>query len=330
MWVALAIIALLAAGALGYLATLNGNYHVRRSLEVDAPVDSAFAAVVDFKSWPLWSPWLMHEPDTRLEYSDRYDAEGGYYTWEGQVVGAGKLTHLALQPRRRINQEIEFLRPFKSVNRVNWEFEEHGEQTLVTWEMVGRMPFLFRFMAQRMEPMIGRDYDLGLALLNGYLNADAPHPRLGFVGRETLDDFSYWSVPCKGNLRQLESTRRTAVESLRSAAQGNTGLAFTLFRGLDPLATNYDAEIGIPISERTPASNYTRREFTGGAYYKMTLHGDHRFLPLAWYALVSHCRMHKIKPDKRRPALEIYHDDPQEGQDTNQLLSALYLPVRQA
>ena len=42
--------------------------------------------------------------------------------------------------------------------------------------MSGKMPFLFRFMAKRMEPMIGRDFELGLALLGGYLNAAIPHP----------------------------------------------------------------------------------------------------------------------------------------------------------
>ena len=116
---------------------------------------------------------------------------------------------------------------------------------------------------------------------------------------------------------------------MRCAAAGDSaGLAFTLFHHPDALATEYDAEVGIPITERTPASNYTRREFTGGAYFKMTLRGEHRFLPLAWYALESHCRMHRIRIDRQRPGLEIYHDDPDEIDDRNQLLSALYLPVR--
>lgn len=328
MWIALGVLAALLVGALVYLATLDGDYHIRRSLEIEAPVKPVFAAVVDFKSWPLWSPWLLHEPDTHIEYSDNYQAEDGYYSWDGDVVGAGRLTHVSIQSPRRIHQQIEFQRPFKSVNQVNWEFEERDDKTLVTWEMVGRMPFLFRFMARRMEPLIGRDYELGLALLNGYLNASAAHPELAFVGRETLAHFSYWAAPCKGNLRQLEAARRAAVESLRAAAKGATGLAFTLYHHPDALAAEYDAEIGIPISERTPKSNYTRREFTGGVYFKMTLHGDHRFLPLAWYALESHCRMHRIKLDRRRPALEIYHDDPAAADDGNEVMTALYLAIK--
>jgi len=77
-----------------------------------------------------------------------------------------------------------------------------------------------------------------------------------------------------------------------------------------------------------PDSNYTRRAFTGGRYFKMTLHGDHRFLPLAWYALSSHCRMHKIKLDKTRPSIEIYHDNPVECEHSNQISTVLYIAIK--
>ncbi len=328
MWLALVIAAAVGAGALIYLASLDGGFRVRRSLEVEAPTESAFAAIVDFKSWPEWSPWLLHEPDTRIEYSDDYRKEGGYYTWDGKVVGAGKLTHVAIRPQSRIEQEIDFLRPFKSTSRVNWEFEPVDGRTRVSWEMEGEMPFLFRFMTRRMEPMIGRDYELGLALLNGYLNADAPHPRLAFGGEETLEDFSYWAIPFSGNLRRLEAARKHDVEALQAAAAGPTGLPLTLYRNLDPLGSQFEAEIAIPIGEQSGQSNYIRREFHGGRYFKTTLRGEHRFLPLAWYALCSHCRMHRIRRDKSRPALEIYHDDPTEAEAGNEILTALYIAIR--
>ncbi len=52
------------------------------------------------------------------------------------------------------------------------------------------MPFLFRFMAKRMEPMIARDYELGLALLGGYLNgAIVPSSQLEFTGDQELQQF---------------------------------------------------------------------------------------------------------------------------------------------
>jgi len=328
MWIILLIVIAIPLALVIYLATLDGSFRVSRSLEIEAPAEAVFAAIVDFKSWPEWSPWLIHEPDAAIVYGDNYQQEGGYYTWDGKVVGAGKLTHVNIKPHSSIDQQIEFTRPFKSASQVSWKFENRDARTLVSWDMAGSMPFLFRFMARRMEPMIGRDYELGLALLNGYMNIAAAHPAISFIGAEVLEDFSYWSILCNGNLRQLEASRQPAIETLTTAAAGKTGLALTLYHQFDPQASNYQAEIAIPVSDGTPQSNYTRREFKGGSYFHMTLHGDHGFIPLGWYALSCHCRMHRIKPDRSRPALEIYHAAPADVSDSNQIVTALYLPIK--
>ena len=126
MWILVTVVATILLAALIYLACQEGHFRVQRSLEIEAPIEAAFAAVLDLKSWPHWSPWLMHEPVADLVYSDNYQSEGGYYSWEGKVVGAGKLTHLEIRPNRSIHQQIEFLKPFKSVNQVDWEFEKLG------------------------------------------------------------------------------------------------------------------------------------------------------------------------------------------------------------
>ena len=329
MWTLITIVAVLALLPLVYLACLDGSFRVRRSLEIEVPAEQAFAAVLDLKTWPLWSPWLLHEADTELVYSDDYQAEGGYYSWEGQVVGAGKITHLEIRPGRAIRQKIELLKPFKSVNQVDWEFETQGDKTLVSWEMSGKMPFLFRPMARRMEPMIGRDYELGLAMLGGYLNSAMPHPLLTFAEPEELQAFSYWAIPCNGNLRQLETARRSSIETLRGNEAGRMGMALTLYHQFDPLGAQFQAEIAVPVSDNPPLSNYQRRRFEGGEYLKMTLRGDLGFLPLGWYAFASHCRLHKIKIETQRPALEIYQDDPGYAIDGNQTFTTLYLPIKE-
>jgi len=311
-----------------YLACLDGGFRVRRSLEIEAPIEQVFAAVVDLKSWPQWSPWLLHEPDAELIYSDNYQAEGDYYKWAGKFVGAGKLTHLEIRPNRSIHQQIEFLKPFRSINQVGWEFEKVDDKTRVIWEMSGKMPFLFRFKAKTLEPIIGRDYDLGLALLGGYLNRAMAHPVLAIFGPEELAGFGYWAIPCNGNLRQLEAARRSSIETLRSNAAARIGLSLTLYHRFDPFAAQFQSEIAVPVNDNPPASNYRLRRFAGGQYVKMTLRGDLRFLPLGWHALVSHGRMHKLKIEPKRPALEIYGDDPGTSVNSNQTTTTLYLPIK--
>jgi len=328
MWILIGVIFAILLAALIFLACQQGSFEIKRSLEIDATLESVFAAIVDLKSWPKWSPWLLHEADAHISYSDNYQSEGGYYSWDGKVVGAGKLTHLEIRPDSSIRQQIEFLRPFNALNQVNWKFENRGDSTLLSWEMSGRMPFLLRFMNKRMESGLERDFELGLALLGGYLNAAMPHPVLSFCGTEELQDFSYWAIPCNGNLRQLEAARRASIETLRGAADTRVGMALTLYHHFDPRAAQYQAEIAIPVIDHGPGSNYQKRDFKGGRYCKMTLCGDLKFIPLGWHALNSHCCMHKIKLDPDRPALETYREDPDEVIGSNQAVTTLYLPIK--
>ena len=328
MLIALAIIFGIILIGLIYLASLDGKFHARRKLEIPVPIEEAFSTVIDFKTWPEWNPWLIHEPGAKIVTSDNCTQEGGNYSWDGEVVGAGKLSHVAITPNKSIQQQIEFIRPFKSVNQVNWYFESKVESTLVEWEMEGSMPFLFHFMAKSIAPMIAKDYDLGLALLQGYLRPESPHPRLSFRGKETLDDFHYWAIPFKGNLRDLESNRKTSLATLESAAGADAGLGVTLYRDIDWQQAQFNAEIAVPVPGTLPECGYSTREFSGGCYFQTELLGDHKFLPLAWYVAFSHCRMHKIKLDKSRPSLEIYHRKPESVENSNQIRSILYLPIK--
>ena len=328
----LIIIAAILAGALIYLASLNGDYRIDRSLLIDAPVDRVYQAVVDFKTWPEWSPWLLHEPDARLEYSDDYREPGGFYTWDGKLVGAGKLTHIEQRDNEALEQRIEFLRPFKSTSRVAWEFKPAGEQTEVHWIMQGRMPFLFRFMTQMMQGMIARDYDLGLNLLNGYLDPANPHPRISFPGEQPLDDFDYMYQPFSATAEELPATMEREYPKLIGRAReldAINGFPCTIYSRSDPKNMYFEGYMAVPVAAGKLPADVDRRHFTGGRYFRTRLQGDYRFMELAWYKAHSHLQMAKIKLDKQRPMLEVYENDAQEIADRAELLTSIYLPVKQ-
>ena len=312
-----------------YLARLDGSIRVRRSLEIDAPAEAVFAAVADLRSWPEWSPWLLHDAEAELEYGDPVDEADGYYSWQGKIVGAGRLTHEHLSPHRAIQQRLDFVKPFKSTSLVRWEFTPQDGGTLASWEMDGGMPFLSRFMAPAMTANIERDFTLGLARLGGYVNPQMPHPRLEFGGFEDLQGFSYRAIPCQGNLRQVEAARRVNIETLRSDEISAVGLSLTLYQRFDPAGGEYCAEHAIPVADDPSPSPYPVRDFSGGRYIKLTLDGDLGFLPLGWHALASHCRMRRIRVEQNRPALEIYRQDPAAPETDATPRSTLYLPVRQ-
>ena len=195
----LVALAILILAGLIYLFSIGGEYEVKRSYRINATPEVIFDKLCDFKTWSDWSPWLIHEPETRLDFSDNCNEEGGAYSWDGKYIGAGTMTHVTQQRPHLLQEKLEFRRPFKSVCDVYFELnekaEQHGEKwiekTEVSWIMHGKMPFLFRFMTPRTKNLISKDFDLGLSMLAGAINSNAPHPRLRFDGKISFEPKLY-------------------------------------------------------------------------------------------------------------------------------------------
>ncbi|MEM7027884.1 MAG: hypothetical protein AAF410_06645 [Pseudomonadota bacterium] len=83
-------IVLIMAG-MAYLASIKGEYTISRSRLVSTDIETAFNTIANLRTWPTWSPWLMHEPEASLSYSESSNEVGSYYSWNGQFIGAGKL-----------------------------------------------------------------------------------------------------------------------------------------------------------------------------------------------------------------------------------------------
>ena len=333
MTTALIAIAVILAIPLLYLASLDGGFKVRRSLTIASNRKTVFDKVRDFRSWPNWSPWLMHEPDTDLIYSETPNLEGGWYSWDGEIVGAGKLIHEKFTGEEKIEQRIEFQRPFKSVSQVWWEFETQDDgSTLVHWNMSGKMPFLFRFMAKKMPDYIGKDYATGLYMLRSELEPDAEVPRIKFDGPAELPDQTALAIHFEGYLDALKQAMMEGFPRLGRYVDEHSltaaGYPFTIYHKVDLGKMHFNCDMAIPVSPDTASTELEVKSYSGGRYYKTTLKGSYEFLELAWYQAYSHLQMQKIKPDQKRASLEVYETDPATAEHTNEIITSIFIPVK--
>ena len=117
------VIFVIVAVAAFYFGKFPSRYQVTRSINIRRSPQDCFDTVINLRTWPAWSPWLLHEPDCKIIYSDAPDTVGGYYDWDGKYVGAGKITHQHAEAPAELEQTIQFLRPFKSCAHIFWRFE---------------------------------------------------------------------------------------------------------------------------------------------------------------------------------------------------------------
>lgn len=141
------------------------KFHVQRSTIINDTPANVFAKVADFGTWTKWSPWLCAEPDAEVHVSEDSSSVGSVYSWKGEVVGEGEIEHRKLEPGKLIDEEIRFVKPFKSKSDVSFDSEAVDGGTKITWHMKGSMPWFLFWMIPQMEVFIGMDYERGLKML---------------------------------------------------------------------------------------------------------------------------------------------------------------------
>jgi len=161
-----------------FVATRPDTYHVERSTTISAAPDVVYGHVADFHKWDAWSPWEKLDTNMKKTFDGTQGTVGASYAWIGNdQVGEGKMTVLAVEPNKRIDVDLHFIKPFESSAKNGFVFAGTGKETKVTWSMDGTNNFMSKAMClfMDMDKMIGKDFEKGLASLKTVAEA-APAP----------------------------------------------------------------------------------------------------------------------------------------------------------
>lgn len=79
------------------------------------------------------------------------------------------------RPNDLIRIKLEFLRPFAGTNTAEFTFKPVGDQTTVTWSMIGEKNFMAKaiHLFIDMDKMIGGQFEQGLAQMKSVAEAAA-------------------------------------------------------------------------------------------------------------------------------------------------------------
>jgi carbon monoxide dehydrogenase subunit G len=148
------------------VATRPSDFRVTRSTTISAPPAVVFAQVNDFHNWDGWSPWARMDPEMKATYAGPAAGTGAVYSWVGNSkVGEGRMTIMESHPSDLIRIKLEFIKPFAATNTAEFTFQPQGNQTTVTWNMIGKKNFMIKAMGlvMNMDKTIGGQFDQGLA-----------------------------------------------------------------------------------------------------------------------------------------------------------------------
>jgi len=159
------IVVLCIVVVLGLAATKPDEFRVARSTSIKASPEKIAPYINDLRRHVEWSPWEKMDPGMARSYSGNPAGVGQHYDWDSKKdVGAGSL-HITEITAARTKMNLDFVRPFKSNNFVEFAFEPKGEATQVTWTMNGVTPYWAKIMHVFVDAdkMVGGAFDQGLS-----------------------------------------------------------------------------------------------------------------------------------------------------------------------
>ncbi|MDX8531885.1 SRPBCC family protein [Mesorhizobium sp. VK25A] len=161
----LIILVAVIAAVLVYAATRPNDFVVSRSASIKAPAEAVFPLINDFRRWPEWSPFEKLDPGMKRMLSGAESSKGAAYAWEGNSkAGKGRMEITNSVPWSQVALKLDFEKPFRANNMVDFSLSPSGEGTTVTWAMRGARPFIAKLMGLFMnfDALIGKDFEAGL------------------------------------------------------------------------------------------------------------------------------------------------------------------------
>ncbi len=142
---------------------------VERSIVINAKDSVIWSKFGDFKQWDSWSPWTKKDPDITKNstYTGTPYTKGHQVAWKSKSQGDGRQVIEDIKPYSYIKTALYFQPGDSNPGISEFKLAPEGNGTKVTWNMKGKMPFMFRGMGlvMGMNKMLAGMFDDGLSNL---------------------------------------------------------------------------------------------------------------------------------------------------------------------
>lgn len=303
------------------------DYHIERSVEINAPREVVFEQVHLFKNFPKWSPWQHLDPKMTTSIQGTDGEAGAVYTWKGNDdVGAGSQVLKTVSPDK-VELEVRFTEPWEAISPSFIKMEEKGEKTRVSWGFDMHIGFPWNGMAMftDVDAGVGKDYERGLANLKriceeiahkkygGYEVAEAQLPAKYYVGVRKMIAFPDIPVFFGANLP-------LAMGKIQEAGLQPAGPPSGLFWKYDEAAHMTDMAAVVPVSaDHKFGDGLSVFPVAAGNALVIDYYGVYDSTGKAHYAMDAYMAEKKLRTIP--PVIEEYVTDPGAEPDTSKWLT---------
>lgn len=313
-----------------YLATLDGHYEVKRTRVIQVPIEVAFDAINDYKTWEHWGPW--NETDSTIVYtfSKKNIGLGASFAWKADS-GNGNMENLA----STTNEKIQDITHFEGKGVVNgtWQFKKVADGVEITWKMDGKLPILARFMTAKMDTEIGQMLERGLELLDDYLQKEMKVFNIKSVGLVDYDGgyYLYRTTSCR--LDEVEIKMNEILANLNTFMKANliesAGKPFNIIHKWDDVMQTAMFSTCIPIKESLTIHDKTVMlgMMNQQRVFKTILRGHYNNSSEAWETAYKNLAVQGFVTKSNANPFEVYITNKNEVPNPAQWIKEIYIPI---
>jgi effector-binding domain-containing protein/uncharacterized protein YndB with AHSA1/START domain len=300
------------------------EYHIKRSVTINAPHEMVFEQTAHFSNFTQWSPWSKLDPNMEQTIEGAEGTVGARLSWKGDPdsVGTGHQVITAVSPER-VDMDLVFTEPWQDASKVYFEFASSDSVVTVTWGMDAEspMPENAVMLLMGFESMMHESYDAGLASLKercetmaakyvkrGYYIREVDKPETNYIGIRKTIKMSAMADFFSKSYGQLG----TFVEQKNIAV---TGVPAGLYLSWDEETQTSEAVAAFPVAAGTVTRRGIEGFTLGGKALQIVYKGDYEKSQEPHMAMGEYLQENNLELDTY--VLEEYIVGPMNSTDPN-------------
>ncbi len=315
----------------GYLISLDSEFKVVRSRQINAPANLVFNQIANLKNWDKWAPWKDKDSLIKFEFSESTDKEGDYFRFTDTDGNRQRLTNLTLSPDSLI---VQSLSSNETTQEYKWHITPNDKGVKVSWTVSGELPLLQRFYAKQMNDLIGPSMVRGLELIDRSVHRDMAKHETTILKPVDLSAtyYLYKSASCKMDSlgKYLDKLLpEVVIYTVKNKIETN-GKPFVIYNKRDKANNSVIFSAAMPTKEKVTVNDagILTGQTPGGHYLKVKYQGDYKFLSDAWDEAYQYIASNaQFITDTTREPFEVYAVGHTKSLNPADWFTYLYIPL---
>lgn len=306
------------------------DYHVERSIIIDASKELTFRHVQYWKYWTAWSPWAERDSTMVVTFEGVDGTKGSMYKWVGDPKNSGKgeMTNTGIEKNAQVNYHLFFIEPWESESDGFMKVEDADGGTKATWGFYGKNSFPFNIVTlfMSMDKMMGPDFEQGLQLLKDVVEKESKIITSFQIREETIPAKSFATIRKQIGMKNITAFYAESfgliLQELGKAGKSQTGMPCGIYFNWDEGTGQVDLAAAIPIRGNFSSESVETIKMKSEKAYVIDYYGPYNGVGTAHMALESYLVKNGLTP--KSLALEEYVTDPGSEPDPNKWLTRIY------